>query len=197
MTGRTPEATLREAAHRVAQAAPRLGCTRLVSVDGPAGSGKTTFARDLAARLTSGGLTCHVMHLDDALDGWTGLDVGVGQLLTTVLVPLSESRAGSYRRYDWVAKAWAEDVVVPVTDVLLVEGCASGPRAAAEWTTLLVWVETDRAERLARGLERDGAAMRSEWLRWMTLEEEVFTRESTRERADLRLDGTGTIVRHP
>lgn len=195
MTARTPEETVHEVARRVASGAPLLGRTRFVSVDGPAGSGKTTLADDVAARLGSAGLTCHVLHLDDALDGWAGLDVGVGQLLTTVLGPLSESRPGSYRRYDWHAKAWAEDVVVPVTDVLIVEGCGSAPRAAAEWTNLVVWVETDAERRLARGLARDGEAMRDEWLRWMELEETVFRRELVRERADLHLDGTGTIVR--
>lgn len=190
----TPEETLDELERRLCAGPGRLGGARLASIDGPAGSGKTTLARDLVERVRSRGASVALVHLDDALEGWTGLDVGVGQLLTTVLVPLSEGRPGSYRRYDWVAKDWAETVTVPVTDVLVVEGCASAPRAAAAWTNLVAFVSTDARTRLARGLARDGEEMREEWLRWMELEESVFERELVRERADVHLDGMGRFV---
>src|SRR5690606_10111651 len=113
VSARTPRATLDVLERRVLAGPSRLGRTRLVSVDGPAGSGKTTLAGDLAEHLRARGTSVEVLHLDDMLEGWTGLEVGVAQLLTTVLVPLSQGRPGSYRRYDWHAKAWAEDVVVP------------------------------------------------------------------------------------
>ena len=190
----TPAETLVEIADLVASGPPLLGRTRLVSIDGPAGSGKTTLADGVARELRARGSSVEVLHLDDALDGWTGLDVGVGQLLTTVLVPLSDGRPGSYRRYDWVAKAWDRDVAVPVTDVLIVEGCGSAPRAAAAWTTLVAWVEADRATRLARGLARDGESLRAEWLAWTELEARVLERERVRERAHVHVDGAGRIV---
>ena len=197
VSARTPRATLDVLERRVLAGPSRLGRTRLVSVDGPAGSGKTTLAGDLAEHLRARGTSVEVLHLDDMLEGWTGLEVGVAQLLTTVLVQLSQGRPGSYRRYDWHAKAWAEDVVVPVTDVLVVEGCASAPRAAAAWTTLIVHVSTDARTRLARGLARDGEDLRTEWERWMRLEAVVLERERVRERADVHLDGAGRIVPRP
>lgn len=193
----TPATTLDELERRLFGGPPRLGASRLVTIDGPAGSGKTTLARDLAERVRARGESAEIFHLDEALEGWTGIDVGVGQLLTTVLVPWSEGRPGSYRRYDWVGKGWAEEVAVPVADVLVVEGCGCAPRAAAAWTNLLVWVQTDATTRLRRGLERDGEEMREDWLRWMELEESVFEREGVRSRADVYLDGTGRIATSP
>lgn len=189
--GLTPAATLGLLVERTLAGPPLLGTTRLVSIDGPAGSGKSTLAADLAGALRDRGPNVRLLGMDDLFEGWAGLDAGTEQLVSGVLEPLSRGEAGAYRRWDWHASAWAETVVVEPPGVLVVEGCGSGPRAAAPWTSLLVVVETDAEERLARGIARDGEAMRADWLRWMALEESVLTREGTRERADLRLDGRG------
>jgi cytidylate kinase len=73
--------------------------------------------------------------------------------------------------------------------VLVVEGCGSSPRALARWTTLRVWVQAPPDVRMARGLARDGAALEPEWRRWQLTEAADFTREGTRARADLLVDG--------
>ena len=79
---------------------------------------------------------------------------------------------------------------MPVTPVLVVEGCGSRPRALDHRTTLCIWVEAPEAVRVARGLTRDGAELEPEWRRWLRTEAEEFAREDTRSRADLRVDGT-------
>lgn len=62
-------AGIHELADRVRAAPARAGGTRVVAVDGPAGSGKSTFAARLSAALGA-----PVVHLDDLIPGWTGLD---------------------------------------------------------------------------------------------------------------------------
>lgn len=171
-------------AARVRSAAPRLGATRLVVVDGPAGSGKTTLAGRLGAVLGA-----PVLHADDLLEGWGDLEGWWERLATWVLEPLAAGRAGRYRRYDWVEGAFAEWHEVPAGDVLVVEGCGSARRAADDVAVLTVWVEAPDDLRLARGLARDGEALRSEWLAWMAAERAHFAAERTRERADVVVDG--------
>ncbi|WP_182113681.1 MULTISPECIES: uridine kinase [unclassified Actinotalea] len=172
-------------AARVLAAAPGLGPVRLVCVDGPAGSGKTTLAGDLAEALGA-----PVVHLDDLYEGWSGLDRVWDRVEAQLLAPLAAGRPARYQRYDWEAGRFAEWRDVPVARALVLEGCGAAPAAVGARASLVIWVEAPADVRLARGLARDGEAMRDEWLRWMGREAVHFAREGTRERADVVVDGT-------
>ena len=181
-----------ELAAAVLAAPARLGPTRLVCVDGPAGSGKTTFGRHLA-----GALDAPLLHLDDLYAGWT-LVGAAARLAAGVLRPLRDGRPGSYHRFDWGAGVFAgEPTVVPVAPALVVEGCGSSSPALDPLTTLRVWVEAPAAVRLTRGLARDGEELRAEWLRWQRAEAALFAAECTRARADLRIDGAPAVPDEP
>ncbi|WP_090030556.1 hypothetical protein [Cellulomonas marina] len=182
-------------AERVAAGPARLGAVRLLCVDGPAGSGKTTLAARVRERLTAAGLAVGVVHLDDLYEGWSGLEGSLWpRLQAEVLGPLAARRPGRYRRWDWPAGAFADHVDVPVPDVLVLEGCGSARRAADPVATLRVWVEAPAALRLERGLARDGADTRPQWEAWMADEAQHFVREDTRARADVRVDRDGLVL---
>lgn len=163
----------------------RLGDVRLVCVDGPAGSGKTSLATRLAGVLDGA-----VVHLDDLYEGWAGLDGVEPRLLSQVLDPVAEGGTARYRRYDWLSGELTDWVEVPAAAVLVVEGCGSAARAVRRCASLVVWVEAPADVRLERGLSRDGEDLRDEWLRWMGRESVHFAREGTRESADVVVDGT-------
>jgi uridine kinase len=174
-------------AARLRSAPPLLGRTRLVCVDGPAGSGKTTFAGRLAAALGPAG---RLLHMDDLYAGWT-LTGAIARLSAGVLRPMAEGRPGAFHRYDWATGRFARELtVVPVVDVLVVEGCGSCAPPLDARTSLRVWVEAPPGLRTARGLARDGMAMAAAWERWQRMEEALFAAQRTRERAHLRVDGT-------
>jgi uridine kinase len=163
---------------------PTLGAGRLICVDGPAGSGKTSLAAAVADRAHA-----PIIHMDDLYDGWAGLDT-VADHLAGLLRPLARGVPGSYRRYDWHAGAYAETVTVDPAPLLVVEGVGSGDRAHADLCTVLVWLSAPDDLRLARGLARDGAAVEDHWRTWMDTEREHFAREGTRSRADVLIDGS-------
>ncbi len=178
--------TVEDLAGRAVQAPPRLGGTRLVCVDGPAGSGKTTLAAALSAHLGDS----VVVHMDDLYRGWdTDFDEVHARVREQLVEPLLAGRAACYQRYDWHAQRFDAWVTVPPPAVLLLEGVASGHPGLDPVTSLLVWIEADRDERIRRGVERDGVDVLPHWMRWMAHEEAEHARQRTRERADLRLRG--------
>ncbi len=166
---------------------PTLGDGRLVRIDGPAGSGKTTLAAEVAA-LVAG---AQVVHMDNLYAGWSGIDHAVTAQLDSILLPLAEGRPGRYRRFDWVADEFAEEHVVEPGPLLVLEGVGSGTRAHADLGTVLVWVDAPHDLRMTRGIDRDGEAFRVQWEAWAQSEQVLFEREGTRSRADMLVDGTG------
>jgi uridine kinase len=168
----------------------RLATTRLVCVDGPAGSGKTTFSDRLAAAARSRGRTVEIVHMDDVFEGWGGLDDAGHRVLTQVVQPLARGEAAAYLRYDWDREQYADTVAVAPADLLIIEGVGSGDPGYAELVGVLVWVEAPAALRLERGRVRDGAALEGRWRAWMPEEERVHARDRTAQRADVLVDGT-------
>ena len=110
---------------------------------------------------------------------------------------LGQVLVGSDHRYDWAAGAFlTEPTVVPAAPALVVEGCGSSPPVLDPLTVLRVWVEAPADLRLRRGLDRDGEALRNEWLRWQGAGERRLHR-----RADpgegLRVDGAPAVADAP
>lgn len=168
----------------------RLDGRRLLCIDGPAGSGKTTLAAAVQ-RATD----ATVVHLDDLLEGWTGgLPRMVEALVTDVLEPLAGGRPAAYRRYDWHAGRFTERVRVPPSDLLVVEGVAAGSAAVTAYAAALVWTEAGHDLRMRRGLARDGDAFAPHWEAWARMEADHFAREGTRARADLVVDTGGPVT---
>jgi uridine kinase len=189
-------ATARDVVRRILAAPARLGTGRLLCIDGPAGSGKTTLAGEVAAAVRDD-RSVAVVHLDDVYPGWDGLAEGVRRASAELLEPLAAGGPGRYRRYDWVAGAEGEWCTVDPVDLLVLEGVGAGA-AGRDRASVLVWVQAPADVRLARGLARDLALpgqpsardeLREHWRRWMADEEALHARDGTRERADVVVDG--------
>ena len=157
--------------------------TRIVAIDGRAGSGKTTLAETLAAELNA-----PVVSLEYLYDGWDGLERGIGLLVTEVLEPLSKGQTAHVPHYDWIGETWDEPAPLDPPETLIVEGAGAGARPAAKYESVLVWLETPSSVRKKRALDRDGETFAPYWDQWAAQEAAMLARERTRERADIVID---------
>ena len=169
----------------VARIARLPGPTRLVAVDGPGGSGKTTFADRLAS--AAGGApivrTDDFASADNPIDWWP-------RMLDQVIAPLARGEQAYYQRYDWSTETLAEWHRVEPAPMVVVEGVTAGRAEWAEHLDFVIWIETPRDVRLQRAVERDGPDALDDWQVWMSEEDEHYQRDPIRERADLIVDGT-------
>ena len=182
--------------HLLAQP-PRLGPGRLLSIDGPAGSGKTTLAAAVEHAAGAALDNVRVLHMDDVYEGWHGLGSAPHRLRNDVLEPLSFGRPGFYRRWDWNADDWAELHAVQPVELLIVEGVGSGSPELRHHCSTLVFVTAPADLRLSRGLARDGERARDNWTAWMADEQRHFAASGTEWEADLHVDELGRLLGSP
>ncbi len=185
-------------------ALPRRRLTLLVGVDGPAGAGKSTFTRALAA-LDPG---LDVIQMDDfelptsdrppAGDAEAAERVAAGldwrRLRSSVLLPLSRDQPARYQRYDPATDAMAEWRMVPVGGIVIVEGRYACLKALTTFYDFRIWVDSPRDVRNRRLDRGDGAAPGGAW---HPAEEAYLASQDPAAEAHLRVDGSGAVPHDP
>lgn len=163
---------------------PTLGAGRLLCIDGPAGSGKTTLAAAVARRTGAA-----VLAVDDLLEGWAGLPA-VHEQVRAVLGALAREETARWQPWDWARDRRGPHRSLAPGPLVVLEGVGAGQRSWAALTTVLAWVEAPPDTRWRRALARDGEALREHWDRWRRAEERLFAEQDTRARADLLVTTT-------
>ena len=134
---------------------------QIVLIDGKSGAGKTRLANVMAAMIGAS-----VVHLDDVYPGWAGLAAGRDHVIESVLVPLSQGRAGGYVSWDWAGNRPGESVSVAPANVLIVEGCGISTPASRALADTVIWVDCPDAVRVDRLAARDGDRFSRHFAGW-------------------------------
>lgn len=180
------------AAH-VRSRATAAGRPIVVGVSGYGGSGKSTLTRDLITRV-EGAVR---MRGDDFLDparshrrsaDWAGVERT--RLVTEVLDPFRERRAGVFRRYDWARRALGDPEPVPAGEILIVDLIGLFHPQALPHLDLTIWCDVDLGTATERGMRRDARLGRDHerlWREvWVPNEQDFDAGFAPRRIADLR-----------
>ena len=179
---------------RIRQSPATIGETRIITIDGPAGSGKTTLSHALSGFLPE----CEIIHMDDLYEGWEStLTPSLSEKLLSLFTCAADSGRISYRPYDWHKGSLREEVEFPLPSFLILEGVGSGQRAIRDFASFSIWIWAPKELRLARGLERDGVELKEEWLKFQILEEKHFMNEETERAADYAMSGAPSGADRP
>lgn len=187
-------------------ALPRRRLTLLVAVDGPAGSGKTTFTRALTA-LDPGLDVIETADFATPGSAWAeqgtessasqvGAAIDWRRLRSSVLLPLSRDQPARYQRYDPATGAMAEWRLVSVGGIVIVEGRYSCIKALTTFYDFRVWIDCPLDVRRRR--MQDGDGTRLLWERaWLPAEKAYVTDQNPAASAHLRVDGSGAVAHDP
>jgi uridine kinase len=167
------------------------GNTKIVTIDGPAGSGKTTLANELASELASTNGVISVIHLDELYEGW---EDALSQKLfdrieAWVMAPIRNGLNPKFLKYDWHQGKYANWSELPLTPVFIIEGVGSGNSKLRKYVSQAIWVEADDDLLLDRVVQRDGEGVRDEMLIWKDREHSYFELHSVKNAAQIHLLG--------
>ncbi len=161
---------------------PAPSATRVVSIDGYSGAGKSWLADRIAPLLDA-----VVLPIDVYVPGWDALPAGAAALDEAVLTPLRAGLAARHRSYDWTAGAPGAWHTWEPGGTLLVEGSGAGAVADSHIDVLL-WVDTAAPLRAQQLDHRADHALYAPFRApWAAQERRVATAHRTPERADLLL----------
>lgn len=154
-------------------------------IDGPAGAGKTTLAREIVTSMGQG----EVIHCDDLYNGWHDALTPTLEkhFREWIIAPLNESQMPRYRKYNWKSGGYESEIEVPSTRLLILEGVGAALKSMTDFADLSIWMEISPALGLARVLERDGTQIEEEMVTWIAKQAEFFAEHHNRENCSIHL----------
>ncbi|MEY3127927.1 MAG: hypothetical protein RIS06_483 [Actinomycetota bacterium] len=165
----------------------------LIAIDGPAGSGKTSLANQLASNLKS----ATTIHMDDLYNGWEDALTATltRHLEEWVLDPLTQHQSVKYQKFDWINSEYGPTVEVRDVELLILEGVGAAQARIRQQADLTIWIEVGAQIGLARVLNRDGAQILPYMLKWQERESAHFIKDQTKENCQIFIDGSNSQIK--
>lgn len=172
-----------EALHDLTKTLP----SPIITIDGPAGAGKTTLANHIARSFDSK-IATTVIHMDDLYNGWSD---PFGKPFLDALQRITDAhlagKACEFQKYDWYKGEYGSSITHSPSKLLVLEGVGSSTSHIREFVSASIWIDIKPEVGLQRVLTRDGTSIENEMQKWLKTQEAFFTSEESAERADFAL----------
>lgn len=157
----------------------------LIVIDGPAGAGKTTLAREIISHVGVG----EVIHGDDLYNGWADALTDTLELTINkwLLQPLRDGATPRYQRYDWALGKYRSEIVLPRTPLIILEGVGVALPSVTSFADLSIWIDIEPEFGLERVIARDGDAIAEQMRQWLPVQAAFFALHHNRENCSLHL----------
>jgi uridine kinase len=168
----------------------KCGKCCVITIDGPAGSGKTTLAKELSTMLDS----CYTIHMDDLYEGWDStLTPELTAKLQAILTGVKVENQIRFTPFNWLENSLSSVIEISAPRFLIIEGVGSGQSAIRDFISLSLWIEVPLDLGLERVIKRDGPAVAQFMPAFIVAQSSHFEKEATKKSADYRLSGQGTV----
>lgn len=158
----------------------------LIAIDGRSGSGKSTFATDLAKYLEATASVA-ILRLEDLYHGWDGLHSSF-ELYERILPQLAAGITAAYPTWDWESSTLGQSSNFSPAEIVVVEGVGALHGAARKYLDLGIWLEAPENCRRDRALARDGETYSPYWDMWAEQEDRYLKAHNPHHAADLVMD---------
>ncbi len=159
----------------------------VIAIDGPAGSGKTTLSKQLAADIAD----VEIIHIDDLYQGWSDAFSArlTASLISQILVPISKGIDFSYEIYDWQKNRFYKSKIIPDKKIYILDGVGAGQTQFRPYLSKIIWLNISDELGLSRVLQRDGAEILSPMQEFQRAQKLHFASELTENAADFHYEG--------
>ena len=169
----------------------------IIGVDGPGGSGKSTFATELLEFISN----VEIVKMDDFYKpenlrkelnsvSEIGAYFDWRRLEKQLLIPFVENLDIRFQKYNWNCDSLNEWQYISKNSNVIVEGVYSTRPEISKYYDLKIWIYCPADVRLLRGIERDGLEKMELWQNvWMKQENEYLEKYNPISLSDINING--------